>query len=78
VKHIYEHEGVMLEVLYSRDPALEEEVIFHSVRTLDSQYRPTGPDLTPLLHTACIVEHEVPGGDSEAVRFLSAIIEELP
>lgn len=75
-QHIFEHMGVHLHVEYS--PGEQPE--FHSVRVLDANYRPTGPDLTHFLHNTLIPCDDEPsmGADMCARSLLSAIVEELP
>ncbi len=75
--HIYEHAGVMLNVQYTPgDPPT-----FQDIRVLDRNYRPTGPDLQPLLHSAFFLEsakdeNEQPCMDAQTI--LSAIVADLP
>jgi hypothetical protein len=69
VKHVCDVQGVLLEVEYSGPPPVE----IRSVRVLDSHYRPTGPDLTFLLHDVLIMTAQ-----DEAERFLSKLAGELP
>lgn len=75
--HIFEHSGVLLHVEYSRNAS--DETHFHSVRVMDPQYRPTGPELIPLLHQSLLLDTEpVMGMRVDAKTFLSAIAEDLP
>jgi hypothetical protein len=69
VKHISDVNGVLFEVAYSRTPPVE----IRSIHLLDASYRPIGPDLTHLLHELLIMTTQ-----SEAERFISKLIEELP
>lgn len=62
--------GVLFHVEY--DPKLP--ITIHKVRTLGADYKPTGPDLTHLLHDTLLLED---GSDDEAVRFLSLITEDI-
>lgn len=74
MNHIFEHAGVMLDVQYQPgDPPT-----FQSVRVLGADYKPTGPNLLPLLHTTAILEMTADAEVVQATRFLSAIVEELP
>lgn len=70
MNHIFEHAGVMLDVDYipGNPPT------FQSVKVLGADYKPTGPNLLPMLHTTAIVNAD----ETEAMRFLSAIVEDLP
>lgn len=67
---------MLLRVDYETTP--NEPVLYRAIHVLDSDYRPTGPDLTPLLHDLVLVDKEPqPDGTQEAQRFLSLISEEL-
>lgn len=66
--HIYEHNGVLLQVDYFDT----KPVTINSVYALGADYKPTGPDLTPLL-TDAIVLTDI----AEAERFLSLVAKEL-
>lgn len=72
--HIFEHSGVMLSVDYEQG----SPPLFRSVRVLGADYKPTGPDLLPLLHSVAFVGPASPLGLAAAQHFLSAIVEELP
>lgn len=75
-QHIFEHCGVMLHVDYTMTGGTLE---FRNIQVMDSNYRPTGPDLRPLLHQALIVDRVTRVGDRfDAETFLSAIARELP
>lgn len=69
MKHIGDVNGVLFEVTYSGPPPVE----IQSVHLLDVDYRPTGPDLTFLLHDTLVMTAK-----RDAERFLSKLIEELP
>lgn len=73
--HIFEHRGIYLRVDY--EPTVPPT--FNSVRVVDANYRPIGPDLQPLLHDTLLVTTPAMGGaDAEAQTFLSSIVEDLP
>lgn len=73
---IYEHpSGVMLQVQFQPATATEGAVI-HDVRLLGADYKPTGPDLTYLLHDMHTVEQGVATGDLEVSRFLQTVLTE--
>jgi hypothetical protein len=46
--HIHDSAGVSLRVEYT--VASDGVLTFHNIKVLDADYRPVGPDLTPLLH----------------------------
>ena len=71
---IVEISGTLLHVEYVVDS--DGVTNFKSVRTLDRNYRPVGPDLTPLLHGALRVT-ATEGHFAEAESFLSSIVTEL-
>lgn len=75
-KYIFEHCGVMLHVDYTTSPSGMPE--FHNIQVMDGNYRPTGPDLRPLLHQTLIIDRQPKRGDRfDAQTFLSAIAQEL-
>lgn len=69
-KHIFEHKGVLLECFYSVQT--DGQPLFSSVRVLGADYKPTGPDLCPLLHDLVVMVNE-----EEGTAFLSTIVSEL-
>lgn len=75
--HIFEHQGVMLHVDYDPPTKAEPSPQFRSVRVMDTSYRPTGPDLTHMLHDMLLIVGEH-GPRVDAQTFLSAIAEDLP
>lgn len=80
LRHIYEHAGIMLDVQYTNDSSAQDGMpTFHSIRVMDSNYRPTGPDLRPMLHnTLIILQDPQPGLRLDAYTLLTCIAEELP
>lgn len=72
--HIFEHRGVMLRVDYAEGA----EPTFNDVRVLDANYRPVGPNLTPLLDNTLLMNDKPDDqGEFSAATFLSAIVEDL-
>ncbi len=69
MKHVCDVSGVLLEVEYSGPSPVE----IQSVRVLDADYRPVGPDLTLMLHDTLFLVAQ-----DEAERFLSKLVAELP
>jgi hypothetical protein len=67
--HIFEHNGVLLQVDYFADT---KPVTINSVHALGTDYKPIGPDLTPLLEEALVLT-----GATEAEHFLSLVAKEL-
>lgn len=66
--HIYEDEsGVMLHVEYDPVPPLT----FTSVRAIDPEYKPVGPDLTPLLDNMYTIV------DGTGAYFLTRVFQEI-
>lgn len=77
--HIFEHAGIHLHVDYTPANSAADLPTFHTVRVLDANYRPTGPDLTTLLHhTLLLAAEPTPGERTDAITFLSAIAADLP
>ena len=76
ISHIFEHNDTLLQVNFTK----EDDGVpnFRSVFVLDSQYRPVGPNLVPLLHDVMLVSEENDEGFREAETFLSHIVAELP
>lgn len=55
MKHIYEHNGVLLDVEY--EPATDASgPYFKGIHVMDVDYRPIGPDLRPLLMHVVITD----------------------
>jgi hypothetical protein len=72
---IVEHAGVLLWVEYDD----VSPPTFNTVRVLDGEYRPVGPNLVPLLNDLVLIlkpEAQV-GEEVEAERFLSNILTEM-
>ena len=67
--HIYERAGVLLSIDYLPG----EEPTFNSVRVLDADYRPTGPELRDLFHELFVLT-----GPSDGSHLLSLVAEDLP
>lgn len=72
MNHIFEREGILLDVQYRRD--LDGVPSFGQIRVLGEDYKPTGPDLAPMLHGMLLWSH--PGIEVDHV--LSHIAGELP
>lgn len=70
--HIFDHEGVLLGVNYQRGTDGVPEL--SGIRALDADYKPTGPDLTPML--ANMMVWTIPGKMIQPL--MNTIIEELP
>lgn len=72
MNYIFEREGVMLDVQYRHDA--DGIASFGEIRVLGVDYKPTGPDLAPMLHGMLLWSK--PGHEVDHV--LSHIAEELP
>ena len=76
MKQIVQHEGLMLEIQYDPDPSLgmSEKLgpLINSARVLDSDYKPTGPNLVCFLDK-CFFQI----AENEASKFLSLVANEL-
>lgn len=73
--HITERAGVMLHVSFDKDD--EGRVCFHSIRVMDGEYRPVGPDLTPLFENTVSLDPPVVGEIREGEDLRSIICGEL-
>lgn len=76
MKHISDFLGVYLEVEYSEPKALGGP-LFESVRVLDENYAPVGPNLMSMLHNTLSLTGGELNGSAEAERFLSKIAGEI-
>ena len=70
--HIHDSAGVSLRVEYAI--ASDGVLIFHNIKVLDADYRPVGPDLTPLLHTLLVLTNVNP---PQGEHFLSTLVAEI-
>ncbi len=70
--HIHDSAGVSLRVEYAI--ASDGVLIFHNIKVLDADYRPVGPDLTPLLHHLLVLTNINP---PQGEHFLSTLVAEI-
>lgn len=73
--HIHDNDGVQLQVEYTigNDGVLT----FESIRPLDSDYRPCGPDLCPMFQQLYVVREDFTAGTLVAEPLLSALVTEI-
>lgn len=77
--YVYEQAGVLLHVEYSEQ---EEVVDFHTVRVMDAEYRPVGPNLVELFHNLLVTDIDLPlelnnVENVQASTILSRIVDDL-
>lgn len=79
---VIERSGVMLQVEFVPPVSADEVISFNSIRVLDGDYRPCGPNLVQLLDPLLVLSPEHEGaqpGDTGVVaeRLLSTLIDEV-
>lgn len=77
MRAVTQHEGIMLEIEYDPEPTLGMGSppigpLIHSARTLDENYRATGPNLVPMLKKMFFLVDAANG-----TPFLSMVADEL-
>jgi hypothetical protein len=72
MNHIIDHEGVMLDIQYTRS-ADDGSVDIESVFALDGDYRKTGPNLARMLDAAIVMV-----GENRAEPLFNTFLEQLP
>ena len=72
MNHIFEHEGIMLGMEYTR--GADGIPDFGQIRALGEDYKPTGPDLLPML--AGMMVWRIPG--VLLAPLMDNIVESLP
>lgn len=74
---VYEHpaSGVLFNVAYTRVGGAEPE--FQSVRVLDADYKPVGPELVDFMAEVCTYVHTDDSDVVTCTALLSAVAQEL-
>lgn len=71
MKHIVEHEGVLLELTY--EVGSDDLPEFQEIRALGEDYKPTGPNLLPVFDSSLVL---VSPGNAD--HLMNILAKELP